>query len=151
MEQSAKNIILDLASKQRQVVYGQQSINQQLPVHLRRETEDFDILAVHPKKSAYELAEKLNKRFGEGNFTVERAKYNKTWKVKSKDGKTVADYTKVLGRKPKSKLILGVHYADTDYSKRKINKILKDESSSYRHDKDRDTLNRLKEGDVELW
>ncbi len=92
---------------------------------------------------------KLNKQ--NGNYAVVKAKYGRTWKVKdTKTGETIADYTQP-GRYPKTKKILGVKYADTDSAKRKIGKILKDKSSSYRHDKDRDMLERIKKGEIMPW
>ncbi len=39
MKQPAKNIILNIASKKGQVVYGQRAINQQIPTHLKRKTK----------------------------------------------------------------------------------------------------------------
>jgi len=147
--QDVKNVILDMAQKKRQVVYGQQSVNVQLPQRFRRETKDFDILTKKPKQSAEELAKKLNKVYGEGEFKVEPAKYGKTFKVKSKEGKTVADYT-LTTKKPKSKEVWGVRYAELPYQEKKLKKILKDEASSFRHDKDRDTLEKIR-GGIKKW
>jgi hypothetical protein len=143
--QDVKNVILDMAQKKRQVIYGQQSVNVQLPPRFRRETKDFDILTKKPKQSAEELVKKLNKEYGEGEFKVEPAKYGKTFKVKSKEGKTVADYTSTT-KKPKSKEVWGVRYANLPYQEKKLKKILKDETSSFRHDKDRDTLEKIRGG-----
>jgi hypothetical protein len=143
--QDVKNVILDMAQKKRQVIYGQQSVNVQLPPRFRRETKDFDILTKKPKQSAEELVKKLNKEYGEGEFKVEPAKYGKTFKVKSKEGKTVADYTSTT-KKPKSKEVWGVRYANLPYQEKKLKKILKDEASSFRHDKDRDTLEKIRGG-----
>lgn len=148
-KQDIVNAILDLASKKSQVVYGAQSTNIQLPTNLRRKTSDYDILTKKPEKAAKELANRLNKEFGNG-FKVVKARYSKTFKVKDKEGKTVADYTATT-KKPKTKTILGVKYASTDYQKRKIRKILKDEGSKFRWDKDLDTLQRIKKGEKDIW
>ena len=144
-EQNVKNVILDMAQKNRQVVYGQQSVNIQLPSKLRRKTVDFDILTNKPKQMAEKLVGKLNKEYGEGEFKVEPARYGKTFKVKSKEGKTVVDYT-LTTKKPKTKGVLGVRYANLDYQEKKLKKILKDEASSFRHDKDRETLKNIRGG-----
>jgi len=144
-EQDIKNVILNIAQKERQVVYGQQSVNIQLPLRLRRETKDFDILTKKPKQSAEKLVRKLNKIYGEGEFKVEPAKYGKTFKVKSKEEKTIADYT-LTTKKPKTKGVLGVRYANLNYQKKKLKKILKDEEYKFRHDKDIETLKSIKEG-----
>ena len=146
-EQNIKNAILDMAQKKRQVVYGQQSVNIQLPKRLQRKTKDFDVLTKKPKEMAEKLVSKLNKEFGEGEFKVEPAKYGKTFKVKSKEGKTVADYTSTT-KKPKTKGVLGVRYAEMDYQKKKLKKILKDEEYKFRHDKDIETLKSIKEGKI---
>ena len=143
--QNVKNVILDLAQKERQVVYGQQSVNVQLPSKFRRETKDYDILTKKPKLMAEKLAKRLNKEYGEGEYTVEPAKYKKTFKVKDKSGKTIADYT-LTTKKPKSKEVWGVKYADLPSQERKLKRILKDEASSFRHDKDLDTLNKIRGG-----
>src|SRR6056297_334153 len=113
-------------SKKNQIVYGQQSINSQLPTHLKRKTVDYDIFTKNPRRAAEELTEKLNKQ--NSNYKVVKAKYGRTWKVKNKEGETVVDYTRP-GRKPRTKNILGVKYADLEYSKRKAKKILRNEKA----------------------
>lgn len=147
ISQKTKNIIMDLASKKGQIIYGQRAINQQLPSHLKRKTVDYDIYSSKPEQAAKALAMKLNKN---GNFEVVKAKYGRTWKVKDKSGETIADYTQP-GRHPKTKNVLGVKYAELSASKRKIGKILRDESSFYRHDKDREMLSRIKKGEIQPW
>lgn len=149
-EQDIKNIILDTSMKENQVIYGQQSVNVQLPSKFRRETKDFDILTKKPQQSATKLVEKLNKEFGEGSFKVEPARYKKTFKVKSKEGKTIADYTQVT-KKPKIKNVWGIKYADLSYQEKKLKKILKDEANKFRFDKDMDTLKKIKEGKTIKW
>jgi hypothetical protein len=144
-EQEVRNVVLDLAQKRRQVIYGQQSVNIQLPPKFRRETKDYDILTKRPKKMAEELAKRLNLKYGEGEYKVEPAKYGKTFKVKSKEGKTIADYT-LTTKKPKTKEVWGVRYAQLPYQEKKLKRILKDEMSQFRHDKDRDTLEKIRGG-----
>ncbi|MFO7888282.1 MAG: hypothetical protein R6U59_08185 [Eubacteriales bacterium] len=145
-----KSIILEIASKKGQVVYGQQSINQQLPPYLRRETKDYDILTKKPKQEADMLAYRLNRIYG-NKYKVKPAKHRGTYKVKDIDtGETIADYTSPR-RPPKSKNLLGVKYADTDYAKRKIKKILKDDKSKYRWEKDKDVLERIKKVEKKIW
>lgn len=144
-KRNVDNVILDLAQKNRQVIYGQQAINIQLPSNFRRKTSDFDILTKKPKQSAEKLASALNKEYGEGSFNVVPAKYGKTFKVKDKKGKTVADYT-LTTKKPKSKEIWGVRYANLDYQEKKLKKILKDENNSFRFEKDMETLNKIRRG-----
>ncbi len=144
-KQDITNAVLELASKKKQVIYGAQSTNIQLPRHLRSKTRDYDILTKKAEQSAKELANKLNKEYGNG-FKVVQAIHKKTFKVKDKEGKTIADYTQTT-KKPKSKLILGVRYAELEYQKKKVRKILKDEASKFRHEKDIETLRRIKSGE----
>ena len=144
--QDIKNVILDMAQKKKQVVYGQQSVNIQIPAHLRRETKDYDIYTKKPEQSAKELVERLNKKYGDGKFEVVKGINKKTYKVKrGKD--TVADYTGTT-RKPISKKVLGVAYANIGYQKSKIKKILKDPKALYRHEKDRDTLDKINKSEM---
>lgn len=147
---SAKSIILDIASRKGQIVYGQQSINQQLPPRLRRETKDYDILAKQPKKEAEMLAYRLNRIYG-NRYEVKPAIHKGTYKVKDiETGETLVDYTSPR-RHPKTKNLLGVKYADTDYAKRKIKKILKDIKSEFRWAKDKDILERIKKVEKKIW
>jgi len=137
--------ILEMAQKKGQVIYGARAVNKQLPINLRKKTKDYDIYTKQPKKAAEELARELNKEFDSDEFKVEPARYPKTFKVKRK-GEPIADYT-LTTKKPKSKNEFGVRYANLDYQKKKIKRILKDEKNSYRFDKDLDTLNRIKQGE----
>lgn len=142
MDTKIRAEILRLAVKNRQVVYGQQATNFHLPKHLNRETKDFDILTNKPEKSARELVEALNNKYGKDKYKVEPALHKGTFKVRDSKGKVVADYTK-SDKKPKSWNEVGVRYANLAYSERKLKKLLKDESSSFRHDKDLDMLRRI--------
>jgi len=144
MNQETINKILNLASKRRQIVYGQRAINQQIPTYLKRKTMDFDIYTKKPESAARELSKLDNK------FRVVKAIYGRTWKVKNELNETIADYTQP-SRHPKYVNILGVRYADIYSAQRKIKKILRDKNSSYRWEKDKDMLNRIKKGLVKVW
>jgi hypothetical protein len=60
MEQNIKNIILNKASKEGQIIYGARAINRQVSTPNRKETNDYDILTKRPEKSAKELVSQLN-------------------------------------------------------------------------------------------
>lgn len=144
--QTARGILLNLIAQKKQTIYGARAINRQLPLNLRRETYDYDILTKKPKQAAEELVMKLNKEYGQEEFKVVPAKHKGTYKVKEvKTGKTIADYTGTT-KKPKSKKVLGVRYANLPYQERKLKRILKDEASAFRHEKDIETLQRIKQG-----
>lgn len=150
-KQAVQNIILNEASKKGQIVYGTRALNQQVPTHLKRRTVDYDIYTKKPELEAKKIADKLNKNANDNRFEVKKGNYGRTWKVKDKKtGQTVVDYTQP-GRKPKTKTVLGVKYADTSAIKRKTKKILSNEANKYRFDKDLDTLQRIKKGEVVVW
>lgn len=138
--------VLDIAQKKGQVVYGGQAINKQLPINLKKKTKDYDIYTKQPKKSAEELTRKLNKSFGKEEFKVEQAKYPKTFKVK-RGKETIVDYTGTT-KKPHSKKEFGVKYAKLKYQKGKLKRILKNKELEYRHEKDTDTLKRIKQSEM---
>jgi len=140
-KQTIKNIILEMVQRKKQVVYGQQSVNVQLPKHLRRKTKDVDIYTKKPEESAKELVDRLNKEFHTKKFKVVKGISKGTFKVK-KGKKTIADYTSRT-RKPTSKKILGIPYASLKYQKKRLTKTTKDPSLKYRHKKDMATLDKL--------
>ncbi len=143
MENKIRNIILKLVSRNKQVVYGQQAVNAQLPRDLNRKTNDYDILTNKPEKSANELRDNLNKDLNKTDFVVVPAVHKGTFKVKQGTD-TIADYT-LARKKPKSINILGVRYANLDSQEKKLKKISKDINSEYRHEKDKDTLNKIEQ------
>lgn len=139
-----KQLILQDAQEDGHIIFGAQASNAQLPPHLRKYTEDIDIFTKKSKKEAEQMEKKLDKAYGGDYFRVEKAQHKGTYKVKSNvTNRTVADYTS-QGKKPSVKKILGVKYADLKSIKRKLGKTLRDEASSFRHDKDRETLQRIK-------
>jgi len=143
-QQLAKQLILQDAAEDGHIVFGAQALNAQLPPHLNKYTEDFDVFTKQSKKEAEQMEKKLDKAYGGDYFRVQSAIHKGTYKVKSNvTNRTVADYTG-QGKKPRFKKILGVKYADLKSIKRKIGKTLRDEAQEFRHDKDRETLQRIK-------
>jgi len=140
----AKQLIVQDAMEDGHIIYGAQASNKQLPSHLRKHTEDFDIFTKQSKKQAEQMEKKLDKAYGGDYFRIQQALHKGTYKVKSNvTNRTIADYSS-QGKKPNFKKILGVKYADLKSIKRKIGKTLRDEASAFRHDKDRETLQRIK-------
>lgn len=140
-----KNIILKLAAKDKQVVYGAQSVNIQLPEQYNKETKDYDILTANSKGAAENLAKELNKEYGSDKFVVTPAIHKGTFKVKDIDGTPIADYTQTTN-KPKSVGNLGIRYATLAYQKRNIRKSLKNPEAAFRKEKDLDALSRIRKG-----
>ena len=86
----------------------------------------------------------MDKRFGGDFFRTESAKFTGTVKVKSNvTEQTIADYTKPKRKIPNTKR-RGIKYANFKHFKRRINESLKDPTNKFRHDKDRETLRRIK-------
>ena len=127
-----------------EIVYGARALNKRFPRHLETYTEDYDIFTPYPKRDANETERALDKHFGGDYFFVTPARHPNTFRVKSHvDGSVAADYTKPDGKIPYDK-IDGIKYVKLSYVKKTANKTLEDPFSSYRHDKDRDVVNRIK-------
>ncbi len=126
------------------VVFGARAVNRRLPDHLDKHTEDWDILTgKDPEKIARKIEVALDKRYGGNFFFVEPALHPGTFKVKSRvTGRTVADvsgFTEVIP----SVEINNINYATLDHQVKNIRRSLADEGSTFRHDKDRETLQRI--------
>ena len=145
-EQDIKNVILNMAQKKNQVVYGQQAVNIQVPHPYKRKTKDYDIYTKQPEKAAKETAEILNKEFKTQKYRVEKGVHKGTYKVKF-DKKVIADYTGTT-KKPTSKKVLGVSYANLKYQKGRLKNILKQKELEYRHLKAIDTLNKINKSEM---
>lgn len=146
----AKQMVIQDATEDGHVIYGATAINAQVTPQLQRHTDDVDIKVKNPKKEAYQMEKKLDKAYKGDYFSVKKAKYKNTYKVKSNvTGKTVVDYTKMI-KAPPVKQVLGTKYEDISAIKQSINRTLKDESSAFRHDKDREALQRIKLNEAQL-
>ena len=146
-----KKLILNQVRRNKSVIYGAQAIKKQIGM-IARPTEDYDIFAKNPKKSARQLERTLDKR-SKGNFYyVKHALHPGTFKVMYKgaderkgtnDDLTVADFT-VPKRKLRIKEIQRVKYVDIrEVIKDKL-RILTEKQYAFRHPKDRADLQRIK-------
>lgn len=130
--------------KKKHIVHGARALNVHLPSHLDRHTEDWDVFSKTPKKTAKKVERRLDKAFGGDYFYTEPAQHKGTHKIRSHVTKrTVADYTK-----PEKKVPYitkkGIRYTTLSYFKKHIKGTLRDPASRYRHDKDREVLQRIK-------
>lgn len=144
-KQNAYNkIIKQDAREDKDVVYGTQALNAQIPSYLRRQTKDWDIFTRGAKKEAKELETKLDSYYGGDYFYVKPAQHEGTYKVESYvTGNEVADYTdKPKGIKSVKKN--NIKYVPLSWIENSAKTTLKDKASVYRHEKDRDTLQRIK-------
>ena len=127
-----------------EIVYGARAVNAVLPDHLDKQTEDWDIMSKTPKKAAFEAERKLDTAFGGDFFETKPAIHPGTWKVKSKVTKRgVADFTK-QEKKTDYHEIDGIRFATLDHQKDNIKRSLADPESRFRHDKDKETRQRIK-------
>ena len=139
-----KKIILKNVRKKQHIVHGARALNEFFPPFLDRPTEDYDIFSSTPKRTAEKIEKRLDKRFGGDFFRTEPARFLGTVKVKSNvTERTVADYTN-----PKREIFhtrrRGIKYANFKHFKRRIKESLKEPKNRFRHDKDRETLRRIK-------
>lgn len=127
------------------IVYGARAINARLPEWLEKPTTDWDILTTKDAaKVARNLEKKLDKRYGGDFFVVEPARHPGTFRIKSRvTGQGVADITlkdSAITFTAKD----GINYTTLEYQEEIAKEILDDPTQKFRHQKDRDTLNRIK-------
>jgi hypothetical protein len=143
MNQIVKNLVLNKASQEGQIIYGARAINRQVSTPYQKETSDYDVLTKKPKKSAKELVNELNKRY-EGKYKLEKAVHKGTYKVKQIDThETVVDYTQ-LKKTPKTKNSWGNKFKEINSIKQSIKKSINKKGNEFRKEKDEDSLRRIK-------
>ena len=144
--------ITDSAKKKKNIIYGAQAMNNQLPFFLQRRTKDFDIFSNTPRKDARDLKNKLNRKVGQDMYFNKSALHPGTYKVMSRgeDGRkntqddiAVADYTKTP-RGARYTTSGGVKYIDMSLIERDRRKALKDKAAKFRYEKDKADLERIK-------
>ncbi len=141
-----REVIIMQVKKRKHIIFGARSLNAHFPKFLDKPTVDYDILVEerNPKKVATRLEKKLDKKFKGNFFIVEKAKHGGTYKVKRILGKEgIIDISKAEGKVPTDK-IRGVRYSKLSFEKEKIKQSLADPQSKFRHDKDRERLERIR-------
>ena len=138
--------------KKKHIVYGARAMNQQLPLHLQRPTDDYDVYSKTPKKSARNMEKHLDKHYGGDYYYVKPALHPGTYKVvdrgqdkkpNTEDDYPVVDYTKPT-RKIRHIERKGIRYARLSERRKDIKKSLADKESAYRHEKDKRDMQRIK-------
>ena len=137
-----RQIALSEAEKRGGVLHGAKAINLQLQPHLRRHTEDYDVLIKKPRKVAQAVLEKL-KKYTSKQLSVEKGKHKGTYRVKMND-KVLIDFTQ-LKRKPKTKKVWGTEVRSLKSIKRHTKRLVGDPKKEFRREKDISTLQRIKE------
>ena len=140
----AEKIILRNAKQGKHIVYGARSVNVFLPKHLEKHTEDWDIFSKTPIKTANKVEKKLDKSYGGDYFETKPALHPGTHKVINKVTKRgVADYSKPDKKVPYVRR-KGVRYAKLEFQKGRIKMSLSDPKSKFRHEKDKETRQRIR-------
>lgn len=126
-----------------EIIHGNYAINKQVAPFLRVQTKDIDVYSPQAKGDAKRTEKALDKYMGFNAFLVKPAKHNGTVKIKSRiTGATIADYTQPKEKIPYKK-IQGFKYATLAFLKKRAKAITEDPEFEFRHDKDRDTYNRI--------
>ena len=130
----------------KEIIHGARSLNAQFQSqHLRQPTRDFDVFSEHPKKSARDTEQFLDKRMNFNAFETRKSKIHpSTFKVRSRvTGNTVADFTKPK-KKVDFKIINGKRYSTLNYMEQHTKKTLREGTATHRLHKDKDALARIK-------
>lgn len=147
-------VIKEKIRHDKDIVYGARAMNAQLPIPYQRHTQDYDVFSTTPQKRAIELERSLDKHSGGNYFYVKPAMHPGTFKVMdigfdnkkgTYDDFGVADYTKP-NRKIKAVKRNGIRYASLSERAKDARKSLSDPMFSFRHEKDRMDLYRIREG-----
>lgn len=144
--------ILKQTKRRKNIIYGAQSIKAQTGF-FARPTTDYDIYSKTPRRDAFEIQRTLDRKSRANQFyATPSKKHPGTWKVYSKgadhtartrDDVGVADYTKPK-REIKYVTLQGVRYARLSESVRDKQAALKDKEFSFRHEKDREDIERIR-------
>ena len=144
-------VILNMARKRKQTIYGARSIKAQNNM-FGRETQDYDVFDKNPKQVAKLIQKELDQSVGFDYFYHKEAKHKGTWKVKGRgvdmrknteDDESIADYSKPDGKVP-FVLIDGIRYRVLKKELERKRAVAKDPEYKFRHEKDRDDINRIK-------
>jgi len=139
--------------KNKDIIYGQRSINAQIPGMLTRQTSDYDIYTKNPKKAAMKIEKKFDNIVQSNQFYTKPALHPGTYKVmhygqdqiqKTKDDVGVIDYTNIPKPKPGIKIVNGIRYRNLAGEAKAKRKALRDKAFSFRHKKDMQGLNSIK-------
>lgn len=151
-----KPLILRTAKKKKQVVYGAEAMNVQLPPTFRRQTPDVDLYSKHPRKDAQDMQAKLDSGIagGRDDYYAKPAVHKGTYRVmfegvdgqkNTADDVHIADYSKRPNHL-NTVTVNGVEYENLKDIQQHKQKTLRNKKAEYRHDKDRSDLARIENG-----
>ena len=145
-------IIKNQIRQDNNTIYGARSMNAQLPTMIQRPTEDYDVLSKTPKQSARKLEKALDANAGYDAYYTKPAEHKGTHKVISRgmvkgnkaDDYTVADFTNPSSYRDVRRVKQNnLSYAHISERKKDALNSLNNPAYSFRHEKDRDDLNRI--------
>lgn len=147
------SILIAEARKRRQIIYGAQAMNQQLPRALSRPTFDWDIYTHQPQQTANRIQARLDRKvaMGRDDYYSKRAIHKGTFKVmhegqderqRTRDDFGIVDYT-VMQRVPTIS-VEGVRFQRLASIQKEKSKILRLKSATFRHSKDRADLENIR-------
>ena len=151
-EEKRKRAILNQTKKEKNIIYGAQSIKKQVGI-FSRGTQDYDIFSKKPKQSANTTDKNLDKIYGWNYHYVKPALHPGTWKVMArgtdmkkgtKDDVGIVDYSKIPIPTPRYRRIDGVRYRRLSQEKKAKYRALRDSTQKFRHQKDKEDLERIK-------
>ena len=148
-----RGIIITEARKRRQIIHGARAMNKQLPLGFQRPTQDYDIFTKKPKQTANRIQSILDQEVagGRDEFFTKPAIHPGTYKVvhvgedmkkDTEDDITVVDYTEMPTAMPTIR-VNGLRYETLKHIKEHRKQTLKDPEARFRHEKDREDLERI--------
>ena len=154
MQKWIENSILRTTKQKRWTIHGGHAIMKQLPPHLRRETDDYDLWARGPQKASGVMHDVLEKKERGEQFSQSKMKIggNKSMYVyrvvDNETGQVVADFMS----HPAGNVyvvIKGVRYETLDHAKKKYKMILANPELRQRHAKAQGDLQRIEQFEFE--
>lgn len=141
----APEIIKARVRKRKAIIHGGQSLLAQSPIYNRGYTADIDIFFPKSRKLAREIEQDLDRNAGEDRFGTKQSKMHKgTYKVYNKQsGLTIADITRSDERVP-FRTLDGIRYSTLAFEAKKKREILRQKEFAFRHEKSRESLNRMR-------
>ena len=151
-KREVENVVLNKVRKDKGIIYGARAVNRRFGI-LSRPTEDYDIFSINPKKIANSTQVELDNVVGFDYFYMKPGVHKGTYKVKgngddlirgTKDDEGVADFTKMPRPSPKFDVVNGIRYRKISEEIKAKRMSLRDKNYKFRHDKDRQDLNRIR-------
>ena len=133
-----KQTILQHTKEKKNIIYGGQAVNRQLPLMYYRPSHDWDIWSSRHRKDAYDLERKLDKMSGGDNYYTKRLRkvYVKSvYSVFERPRHKIADFAETPPGSGIYKVIGNIRWQTLKDAKKKYQGILDNPQLAFRHDK----------------